>query len=134
MSIDVGLGSGSVDFGAISVHIFPGLTSSEQIASWKVAGDEKQTRAARRREKPGFQKLLDRHDVCGVKTLAGINVAASFVGMFSACISISEVLRRTLSGPTFDSLGFQLWDLDPMVNPAPATGTPLTLRLLEDRG
>lgn len=129
LSIDVGLGSGSVDFGAISVHIFPSLTSSEQIASWNGTGDEKQTRAARRLEKPGFQKLLDQHDGCGVETLAGVNVAASFVGMFSACISMSEVLRRTLGGSTYDALGFELWDLDPMANPAPVTGTPPTLRL-----
>jgi hypothetical protein len=129
LAIDVGLGSGSVDFGAMSLHVFPGSTRSDEIASWSAPTGDDRRRTARRLEKPGFKSLLDRHDVCGVEMLAGVNVAASFVGMVSACVTVSEVLRRTQGGPSYDSIGIELWDLDPMSYGAKNMAPPPTLRL-----
>lgn len=128
LSIDVGLGSGARDFGAISVHVFPGSATSDEIESWKPSEDIK-NRTGRRMQKEGFQGLLEYHDVCGVEKLAGVNVAASFVGMVAGCISVSESLRRMVGGAAFDSVGIELWDVDPMVNPATSSSAPISFRL-----
>jgi hypothetical protein len=111
--VDVGLGSGASDFGAISLHTFPGGVRSASIEAWRAKPSEEVNRRDRRLTKPGFQALLKRHDVCGVETLAGVNVAAAFVGLVAACLAVSEVIRTIQRGPVFSGIAIEIWDIDP---------------------
>lgn len=117
--VDVGLGSSGADFGAISMHVFPGRVKSQDVAAWEPENNPEERRREQRLAKKGFQALLEQHDVCGVETLAGTNVAASFVGLVAACLAVSEALRTIQGGPIFSSAGLELWDLDPVVDPSP---------------
>jgi len=119
--IDTGLGSGSNDFGAISIHVFPGHIKSADVPSWRVAAGAAQRRAAARLTKPGFAALSLEHDICGVETLAGVNVAASFVGLVASCLGIAEALKNTSNGPTLDAVSLEMWDIEPV-------GVPGTIR------
>lgn len=111
--IDVGLGSGANDFGAISLHTFPGDVASDEIASWRVDTAFEERRRELRLAKSGFQSLLANHDICGVEVLAGTNVAASFVGVVAACMAVAEAIKAVHGGPQVRSAGVELWDVDP---------------------
>ena len=122
--IDTGLGSGSNDFGAISIHVFPGGIRSADVPSWRVASGAAQRRAAARLTKPGFAALSRDHDICGIETLAGVNVAASFVGLVASCLGIAEALKNTSNGPTLDAVSLEMWDIEPTSVPGTRRRVP----------
>jgi hypothetical protein len=51
-------------------------------------------------------------DQCGATLLAGKSVGAPFVGAVTACLVVSELLRKLHGGPEFSVIDLDLLDLD----------------------
>ena len=111
MIVDVGLGSGPVNYSNILLHTFPsdrlakaifvegdsyasngGTAYEMEIANWIHEGEsEEATR-------------------CGMVEMAGKSVGAAFVGVTAACLAIAEVLRSLHHGQRSSVLSLSLGD------------------------
>lgn len=97
--IDGGLGGGVLDYLRIAIHTFPSqLDSAEQFDS---------TRRAVARGSDPYEDELERlvemgatraEAQCGITEIAGISVAAAFVGAIAAALVIADVLRSLHEG------------------------------------
>lgn len=94
--IEAGLGAGTSEYLAFQVHTFPG----PQVARERWGkGDVAPLREAH--ELPeGYRALHEDLDACGLVTLAGRAVGASFVGAAVASIVIAEAIRM-VRGDTY---------------------------------
>jgi hypothetical protein len=104
LCVDAGLGAGPSSFDTISIHTFPSDTCSRDIQAW-----QQPRRSAVDVDVAAFDALLAAGlDQCGVVMLAGQAVAAAFVGMLAACLTVAEVLRRTCGAAGLDALSTSL--------------------------
>lgn len=92
--IEAGLGKGEQEYLSFQIHTFPGPQKAKQ--RWKeyveptIQGDVK----------PAYKKLAeDGMDECGIVTLAGRSVGASFVGTMVASLAVAELLKLVLGVP-----------------------------------
>ncbi|HEX8464766.1 MAG TPA: hypothetical protein VF627_09145 [Abditibacterium sp.] len=96
--IEAGLGSRGEDYLSLRLHGFAqGAPSREARAIWgdlSAAPSEADTRL----QNPIYSDLEERGlDVCGLTTLAGRAVGASFVGTVAATFCIAEMVRLTMN-------------------------------------
>jgi len=106
--IEAGLGSGYRDFRAIRTHTLPGPRSAGEL--WPTTADVQ----AVNRMQPAYQDLVRRGslDQCGATLLAGKSVGAPFVGAVTACLVVTELLRKLHNGPEYEVADLDLMDLD----------------------
>lgn len=91
--VEAGLGHGLQEYLAFQIHTFPAQRSARD--RWR--GAEETGGAAEIVDKPAYRSLeADGLDQCGLTTLAGRSVGASFVGAVASTLVIAEVLRMTL--------------------------------------
>lgn len=106
--VEAGLGSSFSNFTDFVLHTFPGRREPHSI--WEQSTNDliDITRLPK-----GYQELMDEgQDECGVLTLAGVAVGASFVGATTACYVISEVMRLINQGPKYDVIQGNLQHLE----------------------
>lgn len=104
-AIDVGLGSGPIDFTAISVHTFPATRHSQHVAAWRTDGSHRRLETTQ--EQTAYRNARAAGaDPCGLVRLADAAVAAPFVGVVAACLAIAEPLRVLHGGSVNASLTF----------------------------
>ncbi|WP_420993639.1 hypothetical protein ACKI2N_015615 [Cupriavidus sp. 30B13] len=105
--VEAGLGSRFDDFQCARIHTFPGSRAAVDV--WPL-------RQERAKEAPNgaYDALLreGRLDQCGVTTLAGKAVGAAFVGVFTAALAMSELLRVLHGGHAHDVIDINLFDLE----------------------
>ncbi len=87
--IEAGLGRGTEEYLAFQVHTFPAGRSARD--RW--GGFTEGIAAEITLHLPAYQSLAAGLDQCGLTTLAGRSVGASFVGAATATIVIAELLR-----------------------------------------
>jgi hypothetical protein len=106
-AIDVGIGSGPIDFTAISIHTFPAARQSKDVAAWRTDGSRRRSETTQLQTAYRDARAAGA-DPCGLVQLADTAVAAPFVGVVAACLAIAEPLRvlngeRVNTSLTFDS-------------------------------
>lgn len=122
LCMDAGLGATPSSYNSMAVYALDDVLNSANLSAWR------QDRQADDPDTSGavFVGLRGEGiDECGVVMLAGRAVAAAFVGMIAACLSISEPLRRLHAGPLLSSVGLSLEDGNPVCGPRLA-GDPMT--------
>ncbi len=91
-AVDVGLGSGPIDFTGVSIHTFPAAGNSGALQAWKQT--ESGRRAASARAQQAYRDAAaGGASSCGLVQLSETAVAAPFVGVIAACIAVSEPIR-----------------------------------------
>lgn len=105
LCVDAGVGGTHQNFTRISLHVFPGVQRSDEVAAWRTAGE---VRTDTLLETPAYKDALKDGDPCGVVQIAGRATAATFVGAVTACTAVSEVMRRLNSGPRFDVVAMDI--------------------------
>lgn len=94
--IEAGLGAGVQEYLAFQVHTFPGLQVARE--RW---GNENAPSLLEAHELPeGYHSLENELDACGLMTLAGRAVGASFVGTAVGSIVIAQAVRM-VRGETY---------------------------------
>lgn len=92
--IEAGLGMGEKEYLAFQVHTFPGPQKAHERWGGRERLDEPDTRS-----KPAYSALArEGMDDCGLTTLAGRSVGASFVGVTVSTLVVAELLRMTQGG------------------------------------
>ena len=87
--IEAGLGAGTSEYLAFQVHAFPGPQVARE--RWGHEADRPLREAHELPE--GYRALEGELDACGLVTLAGRAVGASFVGAAVAAVVIAEAIR-----------------------------------------
>lgn len=119
LAIDVGLGSGPIDFTTISIHTFPAATHSKHVPAWQTNGWRRRSENAQ--EQKAYQDARAAGaDPCGLVQLAEITVAAPFIGVVAACLAIAEPLRVLSGEPANTNLTF---DSGRLASPRSTSGT-----------
>lgn len=96
LCIDSGIGATPTSYDSLTVYALDQYQRSQDITAWThpTATPTATTRI------PAFDNLRTSGiDECGIVMLAGRAVAAAFVGMITACIAVSEPLRRLHGAP-----------------------------------
>ncbi|TDO58213.1 ThiF family protein [Kribbella sp. VKM Ac-2571] len=119
LAIDVGLGSGPIDFTAVSIHTFPATKHSKDVAAWQTNGSSRRSETAQE-QKAYRDARAAGADACGLIQLAETAVAAPFVGVVAACLAIAEPLRILHGEPANTSLTF---DIGRLARPRSTLGT-----------
>jgi hypothetical protein len=127
-AIDVGLGAGAANFGALLMRRFPGAVPSNEVIGWH---DENQPVTIP--DTPAFGDLRQRHDQCGVVDLAGKAVGASFVGVIAACFAVAEASRELHGGKGLDVLSVDTTSMEFLVDPARQTADVVSAHLSTPR-
>ncbi|HEX5435580.1 MAG TPA: hypothetical protein VFW98_00365 [Gemmatimonadaceae bacterium] len=98
--IEAGLGKGTREYLAFQIHTFP---SSGRSAKARWSGMHEATFLERTMlAQPAYRSLATQGlDDCGITTLAGRSVGASFVGAATSALVIAEALRITLAERTY---------------------------------
>jgi hypothetical protein len=88
--IEAGLGKGTEEYLSFQIHTFPG----PQKACDRWGGAIQHSGHHEEDRKPAYEALAkDGMDNCGITTLAGRSVGASFVGTMVSTLMIAEILR-----------------------------------------
>lgn len=97
--IEAGLGKGTREYLAMQVHSFPSPGPSAR-ARWGRSGAEPNGHA-KLLDNPAYRSLAASGlDECGLTTLAGRSVGASFVGTTAAALVVAETVRLALGEST----------------------------------
>ncbi len=92
--IEAGLGAGPAAFRNLSLHAFPASRSPEEIWSKQVGAPSESVEAM-----PAYQAMKEQGvDECGLAQLASRTVGVPFVGLITAVLDVSELLRRLHGG------------------------------------
>jgi hypothetical protein len=106
--VEAGLGAGPAAFRSIALHTFPATRTAKEIWSRQV-GD----RGELSEHMPAYQHLKSAGmDACGLTQLASRTVAVPFVGLVSACLAISELLRRLHGGSPLEFVSGSVLSLE----------------------
>lgn len=106
--IEAGLGKNGEEYLAFQIHTFPGGRPADCMWSDDdTANLGAETLNARAYDALAAQGL----DRCGLTTVAGRSVGASFVGLVTSTLTIAEILRRLAGGPAYDVIDGTLRDL-----------------------
>jgi hypothetical protein len=107
--IEAGLGKGTDEYLAFQMHCFPSTRAARSI--WDESSNTQLNDALT--EKPAYQNLANEGmDKCGLTTLSGRSVGASFVGAVASAIVISELLRMCIGEQRYDVIDGSLRSLD----------------------
>jgi len=106
--IEAGLGRGTEEYLAFQIHTFPALRSARN--RWGGITESEVIENALLR--PAYQALATAGaDQCGLTTLAGHAVGASFVGAATAAIVIAELLRMVMGEHRYEVIDGTLCSL-----------------------
>lgn len=107
--IEAGLGAGIQEYLAFQIHTFPASRSAKHRWGTQVHQSDVDTVA----DKPAYRALAQHGlDDCGITTLAGRTVGASFVGAVTASMVIAELIRMGLGGPRYEVVDGSLRSLE----------------------
>ena len=107
--IEAGLGAGTQEYLAFQVHTFP----ARQTARYRWGAAAHQANVDTLAHNPAYRALAqDGLDDCGVTTLAGRTVGASFVGAATAAMVVAELMRMGLGGRRYEVLDGSLRSLE----------------------
>lgn len=118
LAIDLGLGSGPIDFTSISIHTFPSARHSKDVTAWQTDGSPRRSAVAQDQRAYRDARAAGA-DLCGLVQLADTAVAAPFVGVVAACLAIAEPLRVLHGQPASTGLTF---DASRIASPRPTHG------------
>ena len=105
--VEAGLGAGPSEFLAMRLHIFPSSLNARE--RWASSGERA---ASANEDAPSYTRLAEQGmDHCGLVQLASRTVGAPFVGVFAACIAITEVIKRLNGAKGFEVVDLSLSDL-----------------------
>ena len=97
--IEAGLGAGTQEYLAFQTHTFPAGRSAKH--RWGAQGHRPDADTVA--DSPAYRALAESGlDDCGITTLAGRTVGASFVGAVTAAVVIAEFIRLGLGGPRYE--------------------------------
>ena len=97
--IEAGLGTGTQEYLAFQVHTFPARRSAK--CRW--GAGVHQLNGDTVVDKPAYRALAqDGLDDCGITTLAGRTVGASFVGAVTAAVVVAELIRMAVGGHRYE--------------------------------
>ncbi len=119
--IEAGLGAGTQEYLAFQTHTFPAGRSAKH--RWGTQGHRPDADTVA--DNPAYRALAESgFDDCGIATLAGRTVGASFVGAVTAAVVIAELVRMGLGGPRYEVVDGSLRSLDLRQAVMCADGTP----------
>ena len=119
--IEAGLGAGTQEYLAFQAHTFP----AQRPARHRWGYQERRPDDDAVADQPAYRTLAkDGLDECGLTTLAGRTVGASFVGAVTAAVVIAELIRMGLGGPRYEVVDGSLRSLDLRQAVMCAGGTP----------
>jgi hypothetical protein len=107
-AVDVGLGGSAGNFRSMTIRWFPGTVASGDVASWRENVQANERMRQERMNLPGFQALGSQYEICGMQSLAGVNVAVPFVGLAAATLTIAQVIKAGSGEGVPDALGLDL--------------------------
>ena len=97
--IEAGLGAGTQEYLAFQTHTFPAQRSARN--RWGTQGHPLDSGTIAKN--PAYRRLAQHGlDDCGITTLAGRTVGASFVGAVTAAVVVAELLRMGLGGHRYE--------------------------------
>ncbi|MXX92783.1 MAG: thiamine biosynthesis protein ThiF [Chloroflexi bacterium] len=107
--IEAGLGAGTQEYLAFQTHTFPARRSAR--TRWAAQGHQPDGHTVA--NNPAYRALAEQGlDDCGVTTLAGRTVGASFVGAVTATVVLAELLRMGLGGHRYEVIDGSLRSLE----------------------
>ena len=107
--IEAGLGAGTQEYLAFQTHTFPAQRSAR--SRWAGQGHHPDGHTVA--DNPAYRALAQHGlDDCGITTLAGRTVGASFVGAATAAVVVAELLRMGLGGHRYEIVDGSLRSLD----------------------
>ena len=107
--IEAGLGAGTQEYLAFQTHTLPARRSARQ--RWGAQGY--QTNGNHVADNPAYRELAqDGLDDCGITTLAGRTVGASFVGATTAALVVAELMRMAIGGDQYEIVDGSLRSLE----------------------
>jgi hypothetical protein len=96
--IEAGLGAGPQAFRSFSMHALPGSQSAAELWSRHITAADENFE-----DKPAYQALRQEGmDDCGLAQLASRTVGVPFVGLITAAVALSELLRRLHGGTALE--------------------------------
>jgi hypothetical protein len=100
--VDIGLGATARDYLDILIHVFPGGLTADQ--AWPNAATQTHNRDLPAAYKQEINRRLrdgsgEAEARCGVVQIADRSVAATFVGLVAACLTVAELVRALHGGP-----------------------------------
>jgi hypothetical protein len=108
--IEAGLGAGTQEYLAFQLHTFPGASRTAR-ERWSRSPLGPQT--ADLLEKPAYRTLSEKGmDDCGLVSLAGRTVGASFVGSVAAALAVSELQRMVIGATRYELIDGTLRSLE----------------------
>ena len=107
--IEAGLGAGTQEYLAFQVHTFPACRTARSRWGADVHHSNGNTIIGN----PAYRALAqDGLDECGIVTMAGRTVGASFVGAVTAAVVIAELMRMAMGGPQYEVVDGSLRSLE----------------------
>ena len=107
--IEAGLGAGTQEYLAFQTHTFPAQRSARN--RWGAQGHQPDENTVA--DNPAYRALAEHGlDDCGITTLAGRTVGASFVGAVTATVVVAELLRMGLGGHRYEIVDGTLRSLE----------------------
>ena len=107
--IEAGLGAGTKEHLAFQTHTFPAGRSAKH--RWGTQG--LRPNAGNVADNPAYRALAQHGlDECGITTLAGRTVGASFVGAVTAAVVVAELMRMALGGNRYEIVDGSLRSLE----------------------
>lgn len=111
--IEAGLGSEAEKYLGLQVHSFSdAVTTKSARDTWGGLTDDKDNLDSLT-VRPAYQAMQQEGaDVCGLTTLAGRAVGASFVGVFTSALVVAELLRMTMGAHRYSVVDLSLRNPD----------------------
>ncbi len=107
--IEAGLGAGTQEYLAFQMHTFPGCHTARSRWGSDIHELTRDTVV----DNPAYRALArDGTDECGITTLAGRTVGASFVGAVTAAVVVAEFVRMSLGGNRYEVVDGSLRSLE----------------------
>ena len=107
--IESGLGAGTQEYLAFQTHTLPARRSARH--RW--GAPDHQANQDHVADNPAYRELVQHGlDECGITTLAGRTVGASFVGTTAAALVISELMRMAIGGDQYEIVDGSLRSLE----------------------
>lgn len=107
--IEAGLGAGTQEYLSFQTHTFPAGRSAKH--RWGAQGYQPDADPVA--DNPAYRALAQHGlDDCGITTLAGRTVGASFVGAATAAMVIAEFIRMVLGGHRYEVVDGSLMSLE----------------------
>lgn len=119
--IEAGLGAGTQEYLAFQTHTFPAGRTAK--LRWGTQGHRPNADTVA--DNPAYRALAQHGlDHCGITTLAGRTVGASFVGAVTAAVVVAELLRMGLGGHRYEVVDGSLRSLELRQSVACSDGAP----------